>query len=438
MSGRLRVAARTVGALALLQAALPANLALTAGALLRSLLVPAPRAVADRPRTVLLSGGKMTKALALARAFHRAGHRVVLVESRRYRMTGHRFSRHVDRFHTVPDARSPGYAAALREIVLAEGVDVYVPVCSPVSSYEDARAAVVLAPHCEVLHPDAATVAVLDDKHAFVEAADKLGLPVPDSHRVTSPQQVAEFDFAAAAPPYVLKSIPYDPVHRLDLTPLPRPTPQDTAAFARSKPISADTPWILQQFVTGQEYCVHTTVRDGAVQVYACCESSAFQVNYAMVDVPEIEAWVRGFVEPLRLTGQISFDLMVDADGRVHPIECNPRTHSAITMFHDHPGLAAAYLDTGVEVITPLPGSRPTYWAYHELWRILSRQRTLREGLRVLTRGTDAVFDAADPLPFLMVHHLQIPWLLLRNLVTGRDWVRIDFNIGKLVEPAGD
>jgi hypothetical protein len=227
-------------------------------------------------------------------------------------------------------------------------------------------------------------------------------------------------------------------VHRLDLTPLPRPTPQDTAAFARSKPISADTPWILQQFVTGQEYCVHTTVRDGAVQVYACCESSAFQVNYAMVDVPEIEAWVRGFVEPLRLTGQISFDLMVDADGRVHPIECNPRTHSAITMFHDHPGLAAAYLDTGVEVITPLPGSRPTYWAYHELWRILSRQRTLREGLRVLTRGTDAVFDAADPLPFLMVHHLQIPWLLLRNLVTGRDWVRIDFNIGKLVEPAGD
>ena len=37
-----------------------------------------------------------------------------------------------------------------------------------------------------------------------------------------------------------------------------------------------------------------------------------------------------------------------------------------------------------------------------------------------------------------MVHHLQIPWLLLRNLVQRKGWIRIDFNIGKLVEPAGD
>lgn len=438
MSGRVRVAARTVGALALLQAALPANLLLTAAAALRSLLVPAPRATAARPRTVLLSGGKMTKALALARAFHRAGHRVVLVETAKYRMTGHRFSRSVDRFRTVPDPRSPGYAAALLDIVVAEGVDVYVPVCSPVSSYHDALAKPLLAAHCEVLHPDADTVRMLDDKHAFTDRAATLGLPVPDSHRVTTAREVEEFDFAGSAAPYVLKSIPYDPVHRLDLTPLPRGTREETAAFARSKPISAETPWIMQQFVTGREYCVHTTVRDGAVQVYVCCASSAFQVNYERVDVPAIEAWVRGFVEPLGLTGQISFDLMVDGDGRVLPIECNPRTHSAITLFHDHPGLAAAYLDDGGPTLVPAASGRPTYWTYHELWRLLSGQRTLREGIRVLTRGTDAIFDWSDPLPFLLVHHVQIPWLLLRNLVAGRDWIRIDFNIGKLVEPAGD
>ncbi|MHA6783049.1 ATP-grasp enzyme [Pseudonocardia saturnea] len=353
-------------------------------------------------------------------------------------MTGHRFSRAVDRFLTVPDPRSPGYAAALLDIVITEGVDVYIPVCSPVSSYYDALAKPLLAPHCEVLHPGAETVRVLDDKHAFPAPASSLGLSVPDSHRLTTPQEVEDFEFAGSAAHYILKSIPYDPVHRLDLTPLPRPTAQATAAFARSKPISADTPWIMQQFVTGQEYCVHTTVRDGAVQVYACCESSAFQVNYEMVDVPAIEEWVRGFVEPLGLTGQISFDLMLDADGRVFPIECNPRTHSAITMFYDHPDLARACLDPDVPVITPTATSRPTYWTYHELWRILSRQRTLRDGVRVLTRGTDAIFDWSDPLPFLLVHHLQIPWLLIRNLVTGRDWIRIDFNIGKLVEPAGD
>ena len=28
--------------------------------------------------------------------------------------------------------------------------------------------------------------------------------------------------------------------------------------------------------------------------------------------------------------------------------------------------------------------------------------------------------------------------VFLRNLIAGRDWARVDFNIGKLIEPAGD
>ncbi len=48
------------------------------------------------------------------------------------------------------------------------------------------------------------------------------------------------------------------------------------------------------------------------------------------------------------------------------------------------------------------------------------------------------MLDARDPLPFLMLHHWHIPLLLLRALATGRDWLRIDFNIGKLVQAGGD
>jgi hypothetical protein len=172
--------------------------------------------------------------------------------------------------------------------------------------------------------------------------------------------------------------------------------------------------------------------------VYCCCESSAFQVNYQMADKPEIEAWVRGFVEPLKLTGQVSFDFIEAGDGRVYAIECNPRTHSAITMFYDHPDLARAYLDDDVPVIEPLPGSRPTYWIYHEVWRLMTEPGNRLSRLKVILRGKDAIFDWTDPLPFLMVHHLQIPWLLAGNLLRRKDWIRIDFNIGKLVEPAGD
>ncbi len=434
----MRTVPKTVATLALLLLALPFNAALTAVALLRTKLVGARSAVAADPKTILVSGGKMTKALQLARSFHRAGHRVVLVESHRYRLTGHRFSRAVDRFYTVPRPDAAGYVDALAEIVRAEGVDVYVPVCSPVSSQFDAQAKEALSTSCEVLHFDPGTVRRLDDKHAFSVTAAALGLAVPDAHRITDPRQVTDFDFAGRERSYILKSIPYDPIRRLDLTRLPRDTPAETAAFVHALPISEANPWIMQEFIAGQEYCTHSTVRDGTLQLHCCCPSSAFQINYEMADKPEIEAWVRRFAAALRLTGQVSFDFIQAGDGRVYAIECNPRTHSAITMFHDHPGVARAYLEDGGGEIRPLPTSRPTYWIYHELWRLVTRPTQAVTRLRTIARGKDAIFDWADPLPFLMVHHAQIPSLLLQNLRQLKAWVRVDFNIGKLVEPAGD
>ncbi|ROR93028.1 hypothetical protein EDD33_3933 [Nocardioides aurantiacus] len=384
----------------------------------------------------MVSGGKMTKALALCRAFHAAGHRVVLVESARYRFTGHRFSRSVDAFHTIPDAGSPDYADALEAIARTEGVDVYVPVCSPASSVADARAKKQLEQVCEVVHLDADRLELVDDKFRFARAAAEAGLGVPDTHLVTDAQQVLDHDFSGATRPYILKSIAYDPVHRLDLTRLPFPGME---SFVRSLPISEANPWILQEFVEGTEYCTHSTVRDGRLTVYCCCESSAFQVNYDHVEHPGIRAWVDTFVGEAGLTGQVSLDFIVDGHDEVLAIECNPRTHSAITLLHDHPGVAAAYLedDPDAEVVVPTAASRPTYWTYHEAWRLLA-ERGRRERLRVLREGTDAIFAWDDPLPFFVTHHVQVPWLLLRSLIEGRPWLRVDFNIGKLVEAGGD
>lgn len=436
--GRLRDAAKTVAVLDVLLLALPVNLGLTGSALLRGLFVPPDREVADEPLTVLISGGKMTKALQLARSFHRAGHRVVLVESAKYRLTGHRFSRAVDSFHCVPDPQADGYVDALVQIVEQEGVDVYVPVCSPVASRFDALVKEALAGRCEVIHVGPEMVEQLDDKYEFFRTAASLGLPVPDTHRITDPQQVLDLDLSGRERPYILKSIAYDPVHRLDLTRLPRETPAQTVAFVRSRPISEANPWILQEFITGREYCTHSTARDGVVLVYCCCESSAWQINYEMVDRPEIQAWVERFVGALGITGQVSFDFIETDAGELYAIECNPRTHSAITMLYDHPGVAAAYLESGGPVVRPLATSRPTYWIYHELWRLLTQPTQVAQRVQVIKRGKDAIFDWADPVPFLMVHHVQLPWLLLQNLRHLGAWIRVDFNIGKLVEPAGD
>ncbi len=434
----VRGTSRTLGVLALLALTLPFNAAVTGAALLAGALRPRRDPLAEHPRTVLVSGGKMTKALQLCRSFHDAGHRVVLVESGKYSLTGHRFSRAVDAFHTVPAPHDEGYAEALLRVVEQEGVDVYVPVCSPAASVPDARAKALLSQHCEVLHLDAEVLELVDDKYEFSQAARALGLLVPDTHRVTDAREVLDFDFARGNWPYILKSIAYDPVHRLDLTHLPFGPPEAMAAFVESLPISEENPWILQEFVQGTEFCTHSTVRDGRLTVYCCCESSAFQVNYAMVDKPAIREWVETFVGARRLTGQVSFDFIESPEGSVYAIECNPRTHSAITMLYDHQDVAAAYLeDDHVAVVVPTEASRPTYWIYHELWGLL-RGPARAARVRTILAGKDAIFDAADPLPFFMEHLVQIPWLLLQSLRGGRPWIRVDFNIGKLVEPAGD
>ena len=425
---------RTLAALAGLSVVAPVNLAVVLAAL--ATRKRPPRKVTGAPRTILISGGKMTKALQLARSFHAAGHRVILVESSKYRLTGHRFSRAVDRFYVVPECADPGYAEALRDIVLSEGVDAYVPVCSPAASVYDAEARLALDDVCEVVHADAAMVRMLDDKADFADIARSLGLRVPDSHLITDPRQVEDFDFPPGRS-YILKRIAYNPVGRMDLTRLTRESRSLNVWFARSLGITAEDPWILQEFIEGQEYCTHGTVRDGHLQVYGCCESSAFQINYAHVDKPEILDWVERFVDALGVTGQLSFDFIEADDGHAYAIECNPRTHSAITMFYDHPDVADAYLRDAQPMITPTTASRPTYWLYHEVWRLLTQPQR-RARLAMILRGTDAVFTRWDPLPFFAVHHVQMPSLLWHNLRRRGSWARMDFNIGKLVETGGD
>ncbi|AFZ08127.1 ATP-grasp fold domain protein, DUF201-type [Oscillatoria nigro-viridis PCC 7112] len=443
---RFPTAFKTIATLILLLLVMPLNLALTAIALLRSIIIKPfqSRSTTATPQTILISGGKMTKALQLARSFHQAGHRVILVETEKYWLTGHRYSRAVDRFYTVPNPQTEEYPQALLKIVRQEGVNVYVPVCSPVASYYDAEVKRVLSGHCTVMHVDVETLQRLDDKYEFATAAQALGLPVPKSYRITNPQQVIDFDFSDAQRKYIIKSIPYDSVRRLDLTKLPCETPAETAAFVNSLPISESKPWIMQEYIPGQEFCTHSTVRNGHLQLHCCCKSSAFQVNYENVDRPDIENWIRQFAKSLNLTGQVSFDFIQAADdGEIYAIECNPRTHSAITMFYNHPDVAKAYLepDPLPQTVQPLASSRPTYWIYHEIWRLvthLSSPKLVSERLKIIAQGKDAIFDWDDPLPFLMVHHWQIPLLLWGNLQNPKEWIRIDFNIGKLVEIGGD
>lgn len=445
ISGSSSAIAKNIGTLALLLLMLPFNLGAILISVIGSLLTGSRTKGVTKtpePKRILITGAKMTKALQLARSFHRDGHEVYLVETYKYWLSGHRFSRAVKGFFTVPipEKEPEAYCSALVEIAKQKNINLFVPVSSPIASYYDSLAKKALEPYCESIHLDPEVTAILDDKHAFCSKARELGLSAPKVFRISDPQQVLDFDFESDGSKYILKSIPYDSVLRLDLTRLPF---EGMAEYVHSLPISEQKPWVMQEFIRGQEYCFHATARNGKIRLHCCSKSSPFQVNYEQVDNPAIYQWVETFIRKMNITGQVCFDIIQTEDGSVYPIECNPRLHSAITMFHDHPGVANAYLadgKPGEDPITPLPDSKPTYWTYHELWRLLSIRspQELNAWWNKITKGTDAILSSEDPLPFLMLHNWQIPLLLLDNLRRLKGWVKIDFNIGKLVEIGGD
>ena len=448
--GPLSAVFKNLGTLLLLLLLLPFNIGMILSSWVISTLYgdssPSPDAALQppnqKPKKVLITGAKMTKALQLARSFHQDGHEVYLAETHKYWLSGHRFSRAVTAFFTVPapEQDSEGYCQGLLKIVKDNSIDVFIPVSSPVASYYDSLAKKTLDPYCESIHLEPEETAILDDKYAFCSKAASYGLSAPKVFCITDPQQILDFDFEKDGSQYIVKSIPYDSVLRLDLTRLPFPNMED---YVRALPISESKPWVMQEFIRGQEYCFHATARSGKIRLHCCSKSSPFQINYEQVDNPAIYQWVNTFIQKMNLTGQVCFDMIQTESGTVYPIECNPRLHSAITMFHDHPDVAQAYLsdgDPGEAPITPLPNSQPTYWTYHELWRLLSVRTMpeLQSWWNKMTQGTDAVLSPTDPLPFLMLHNWQIPLLLLDNLRRLKGWVKIDFNIGKLVELGGD
>ena len=150
--------AKNLGTLALLLLLLPFNLAMILVSIIGNLFNP-KKEVTSKPvekKRILITGAKMTKALQLARFFYRDGHDVFLVETHKYWLSGHRFSRAVKGFYTVavPEKEPETYCQDLVAIAQKENIDLFVPVSSPIASYYDSLAKKALEPYCESIHLD--------------------------------------------------------------------------------------------------------------------------------------------------------------------------------------------------------------------------------------------------------------------------------------------
>lgn len=434
------VRAKTLGLLVLFLLAFPIILIVTVIALVIHVATRKKPVINPDAKRILISGGGMTKSLQLARSLYWAGHYVVLAEE--YSYTAHRFSRCVSRFRLCTDTKIHApYIESIINIVQEENIDVFIPVSHSWCECTDSLIKQeLLRLHCETCQGDLEQLEMLSDKYEFFQQARSFGLLVPKTYKITDPKQVLEFDFSREKCQFILKSLVDNNATRWDLVKLPFPTQQQTTDYLNTLTINEKYPWIMQEFISGKEYCTHGTVRNGELRLYTCCESSSWLLRYKHLDnKPKILDWARDFCLKANLTGQASFDFIESyEDGQPYALECNPRTHTAITAFYNHPRVAEAYLDTKPLLdgpIQPYSTACETYWLHHELWNLLKvrSMEDLLSQLQRLLHGKEAIYSAQDPLPFFFHYTIHMSCVLINNLLDPIPYRKVDCNLAMVL-----
>ncbi|KAI9700282.1 MAG: hypothetical protein M1836_002297 [Candelina mexicana] len=444
-----------------------------------------------QPKTILVTGVGMTKGLALARIFYEAGHNVIGAdfEPSRVPVCG-RFSASLKKFYklTKPNPRTGAapYVQELLTLINHEHVDLWVSCSGVASAVEDglAKDIVEKKTECKAIQFNVSTTSTLHEKSSFIEKTISLGLPAPETHTVTSRHAVHQVLHNAEVKQYIMKTVGMDDAARGDMTLLPRPTVSETYQHMSSIKINQDSPWVLQQYIKGEEYCTHALIVRGNVKAFVACPSSELLMHYQALPPQSglSRAMLEFTIEFARryggdMTGHLSFDFLVEereskkgVEMTLYPIECNPRAHTAVALFnglsneladayltaleHDTDGAAHANGHVQRQIVVPFQPAA-YYWVGHDLVALIiypliqlllgpyygntsSQPDTtniltgIGKFLQHLFFWKDGTYEVWDPLPWWWLYHVYWPGQFLACIIQGKKWSRINVSTTKI------
>ena len=341
-------------------------------------------------RTVLLTLGRLPKALEVARALQGAGCRVIVAEPFKRHLTG--ASRAVARSVVVtsPVQDREAYLRELSGLAVAEGASLILPVSEEILHASMLRdrlpAGIRLAamPH--------GTLLALHDKLSFVAVCRAAGVAAPATFALGDPRAV---ELARHA--------------RTVVKPIFSCSGRGVRFLAAGEALpSADEPALVQEFCAGRLLSTFTLARAGLPRITVTYRGAVMQgtvaVCFERIDTPpEVDAWVAAMVRHTAFDGFISFDLVEDGQGVIRGIECNPRATSGI-HFVEPADLAAALLDPQADGPLRFKANRlmqQFYPCLTETQRTMFGEGPFRENLRCLLAASDVTWSASDPWPLV-------------------------------------
>lgn len=305
---------------------------------------------------ILITGARAPAALHLARLLHDGGHHVVMADSLRHTISA--VSRACSDFVVLPAANRDriAYAEAIHAAIARHAIDLVVPTCEEVLHLAAVwQAGPMDAP---LFAPDMALLARAHNKYEFTRLAASCGLAVPETRLLQSEADVA---LVRAQSSHLV----FKPVWSRFATDVLICPEQLAIAPTLARP------WVAQDFVAGDEVSVYAVAYEGRLSAWSAYRSTyragrGAGIAFVRDDDPAIGAFVARFAEGTAWTGQVSFDLIRQANGPLVALECNPRATSGVHFFRDPQAFAAAF--PGGPMVRPdvtgLQAVKAAMWVY--------------------------------------------------------------------------
>ena len=362
---------------------------------------------------VLITGARAVAALDIARSLRAAGYEPHLADCSPAWVA--RLSRTAGPVHRYasPVEQPAAFARDIRGLIDRLDPVRIIPTCEEV--FHLAALAEADGISDRVFAPSPDRLATLHAKDRFAALCGRLGLPVPDTARITD--RAALDALSGEAADHVFKPV----WSRFGTRTLIAPTP---AALAAATPSPA-APWVVQRRIVGEEASFHAVCHEGRVTAF-CAYGSDWRLSGGASYVfrplpPEMTARLRPMAEALAAfagTGQIACDVLIDGDGQPWLIECNPRATSGVHLFGRSAEFGRALMGRGeAEPATATRHLSPALWL-HGLPTALSDGR-LAAWRAQGQQGFDAVAAPGDPGPIFGAL-ADAAAFALRALRTGR------------------
>jgi predicted ATP-grasp superfamily ATP-dependent carboligase len=354
--------------------------------------------------TVLLTQGRLPKALELARSLHNAGCRVIIADPLRWHLC--RPSRAVTASYqiTAPNKDLKAYLEELLLIVTREQVRLIIPVAE--ESLHVAHLHDKLPENVTLLCPPRKQLMQLHHKLLFAHHARSLGLAVPPTFPDSSEAGLKLIEKGD----YVAKPACGYSGMGVSICRNGQRHPQVEEAMLVQKYIEGDHVSSLTMFDRGRQIFTviyRATVLNGTVAV--CIQ----RVDYYQ----SVSTWIARYGRETKQDGLIGFDFIVDSSGRAWAIECNPRLTSGI-HFIEPRSLARALLaprKTRGVAYKAETLMQSAYMTLTETFAAILRPREFWRRLGQFLKARDVVWLLADPLPFLLM--VPTSWEMVRPAI---------------------